>query len=88
MEGFNMKIRYDELKVNDVVMFHSANVRIIKVTEQPAPANEYYPNEKTIGFDIEPADEEAEKILGKFYSRGSYGGVGCLELELVKRDSQ
>lgn len=81
-------IRYDELKVNDVVMFHGANVRIIKVTEKPAPANEYYPNEKTIGFDIEPADEEAEKILGKFYSHGSYGGVGCLEIVLVKRESQ
>ena len=85
-----MMIRYDELKVNDVVMFHGANVRIIKVTETPAPApaSEYYPNEKTIACDIEPADEEAEKILGKFYSHGSYGGVGCLELELVKRDSQ
>ena len=83
-----MKIRYDELKVNDVVMFHGANVRIIKLTETPAPASEYYPNEKTIAFDIEPADEEEEKILGKFYSHGSYGGVGCLELELVKRDSQ
>ena len=83
-----MIIRYDVLKVNDVVMFHGANVRITKITVLPAPANEYYPNEKTIGFDIEPADEEAEKILGKFYSHGSYGGVGCLELELVKRDSQ
>ena len=41
-----MKIRYDELKVNDVVVFHCANVRIIKVTETPAPASEYYPNEK------------------------------------------
>lgn len=80
--------RYDELKVNDVVMFHGANVRIIKVTETPAPASEYYPNEKTIAFDIEPADEEVEKILVKFYSHGSYAGVGCLELELVKRDSQ
>jgi hypothetical protein len=83
-----MKIRYDELKVNDVVMFHGANVRIIKVTEKPAPANEYYPKEKTISFDIEPADEETEKILGKFYSHGTYGGVGCLNLELVKRDSK
>ena len=83
-----MIIRYDELKVNDVVVFHGANVRITKITVLPAPANEYYQNEKTIGFDIEPADEEAEKILGKFYSHGSYGGVGCLELELVKRDSQ
>ena len=48
----------------------------------------YYPNEKTISFDIEPADDEAERILGKFYSHGSYGGVGCLKIELVKRNSK
>lgn len=83
-----MMIRYDELKVNDVIIFHGENVRIIKVTEKPAPASEYYPNEKTIAFDIEPEDEEEEKILGKYYSHGSYGGVGCLKIELVKRDSQ
>ena len=81
-----MTIRYDELKVNDIVLFHGANVRITKIIELPAPANEYYPNEKTISFDIEPADDEAERILGKFYSHGSYGGVGCLKIELVKRE--
>ena len=83
-----MRIRYDELKVNDVVLFHGANLRIKNIIEKPAPANEYYPNEKTIGFDVEPADEEAEKIMGKFYSHGFYGGVGCLEIELVKRGNK
>ena len=80
-----MIIRYDEIKKNDVIKFHGANVRVINVTETSAPANKWYPNEKTIGFDIEPADSEAEKILGKFYSHGSYGGVGCLEIELIIR---
>ena len=81
-----MTIRYDELKVNDVVNFHGANVRIKKVVEHPAPANKWYPNEKTIDFDIEPADEEALKILGSYYANGTYGGVGCLEIFLVHRD--
>lgn len=80
-----MKIRYDELKVNDVVLFHGANLRITKITETPAPANKWYPNEKTIDFTVEPADSEAKKTLGKFYSHGTYGGVGCLEIELVSR---
>lgn len=80
-----MKIRYDELKKNDVILFHCANVRVVKVTESPAPANEWYPNEKSISFEIEPADEEAVKILGSFYSHGTYGGVGCLEVELISR---
>ena len=80
-----MIIRYDEIKKNDVIRFHGANVRVIKVMETPAPANKWYPNEKTIHFDIEPADNEAEKILGKFYSHGTYGGVGCLTIELVSR---
>lgn len=80
-----MTIRYDELRVNDVIKFHGANVKIIKVKETPAPANKWYPNEKTIDFTIEPADGEAEKILGKFYSHGTYGGIGFLTTELVNR---
>jgi hypothetical protein len=80
-----MKIRYDELKKNDIILFHGANLRVTTITETPAPANKWYPNEKTIGFEVEPADEKAEKILGKFYARGTYGGVGCLEIELVSR---
>jgi hypothetical protein len=80
-----MRIRYDELKVGDIVIFHGAKERIVNVIEKPAPANEWYPNEKTIGFEVEPFDEEAEKMLGKFYSRGTYGGVGCLTIELFSR---
>ena len=80
-----MTVRYDELKVNDVVRFHGADVRIKKVVEHPAPANEWYPNEKTIDFEIEPADDEATEILGSFYSHGTYGGVGCLTTTLVSR---
>ena len=45
----------------------------------------WYPNEKTIDFEIEPANDEALKVLGKFYAYGNYGGVGCLELPLVAR---
>ena len=81
-----MIIRYDELKVNDIIRFHGANLRIVKLSETPAPANEYYPNEKTISFSVEPADKQAEKIIGKFYAHGEYGGVGCLEIFLVHRD--
>lgn len=80
-----MTIRYDELMENDIIRFHGANLRIKNIKVTPAPANEYYPNEKTVRFDTEPADIEAEKILGKFYSHGTYGGVGCLTAELISR---
>lgn len=80
-----MTIRYDEIKTGDVILFHGAEERVVKTTEFPAPANEYYPSEKTIYFELEPANEEAEKILGKFYIHGEYGGVGCLKVELLKR---
>ena len=80
-----MTVRYDELKVNDVVRFHGADVRIKKVVELNTPANEWYLNEKTISFEIEPANDESLKVLGKFYAYGNYGGVGCLELPLVAR---
>lgn len=73
-----MTVRYDRLKVGDVIYWHGAKERIVSINEYPAPANEYYPNEKTIHFELEPVDEEAVKILGNFYSHGTYGGVGCL----------
>ena len=76
-------VRYDELKEGDLIMFHGALERVSKVKSFPAPANEYYPNEKTISFDLEPVNEESIKILGKFYSKGSYSGVGCLTVEKV-----
>lgn len=78
-------IRYDEIRVGDILRFYGANVKVVAVREWPAPANEYYPEEKTINFDIGPADDEAVEILGNFYSHGTYGGVGCLEITLVER---
>lgn len=71
-------IRYDEIKEGDILFFHGAKERVVKVTEIPAPANDHYPNEKKIYFKLEPVDKEDEMILGKFYSHGEYGGVGCL----------
>ena len=74
--------RYDELKVNDVIWFHGAKVKIIDV--QFFPYNEEYyrdRTDKTVTFTIEPANEEAIEILGRFYSHGTYGGVGCLTVE-------
>ena len=79
-------IRYDEIRVGDILRFYGANVKVIAVREWPAPANEYYPEEKTINFDIVPADDAAVEILGNFYSHGTYGGVGCLGIALVKRE--
>ena len=84
-ENTTMTIRYDELKKNDVILFHGANVIITEITETPAPANEWYPNEKSITFTIKPADDEAIKTLGKFYAHGTYGGVGCLTTTLISR---
>lgn len=79
-----MEKRYDELKVGDVIRFHGANERIVEINEFPAPANEYYPNEKTVYFKVEPADDEAIAVLGNFYSHGTYGGVGCLMANVVE----
>lgn len=73
--------RYDELQVGDVVSFHGANVRIINIKSRPY-TEELYKDECTevISFEIEPADDEAEQILGKYYAHGWYGGVGCLKM--------
>ena len=77
-------IRYDELKVGDIILFHGALERIVELKTFPAPANEYYKNEKIINFTLEPINDESIKILGKFYSRGTYGGVGCLIATIIE----
>lgn len=74
--------RYDELKEGDIIVFHGAKERITKITTYPAPANEWYPEEKTVYFDLEPADAAAREALGG-YAFGTYGGVGCLLAEYV-----
>ena len=78
-----MAVRYDKLKVGDVIYWHGAKERIVAIRETPAPANENYPNEKGIYFDLEPVDDDSVKVLGKYYSHGTYGGVGCLTATVI-----
>lgn len=82
-----MTIRYDEIKKGDIINFHGANERVTSIRTMPnvGESKKYYPNEILVYFQLEPADEEATKILGKFYSHGEYGGVGCLPIELLER---
>lgn len=75
------KIRYDEIKVGDTILFHGAKVIVIDVKTKPAPANEWFPNEKSVTFTIKPANDEAIKEIGSFYANGTYGGVGCCTVE-------
>ena len=73
-------VRYGELKKNDVVWFHGAQV-IIKDVRFYAPVKEgIYKGERVVNFDIEPYNDEALQILGKFYGYGTYGGVESLTL--------
>lgn len=71
--------RYDELEVNDLIWFYGAKLKIIAIRSFPYTEEAY--KDKTdvvINFDVIPADDEAVELLGKFYSHGTYGGVGCL----------
>ena len=80
------EIRYDEIRAGDVILFHGAKELVTEIVDEGE--SEYYPGERVIRFDLQPYDEEAEKILGKFYSRGTYGGVGWLKVGLVHRGIQ
>lgn len=78
--------RYDELEKGDVIMFHGAKLELVDVRiDKPAPANECYPNECVIRFDTKPFDKAAVKVLGNFYANGTYGGVGCLTVEVIEK---
>ena len=56
-----------------VITFQSYDSRICD--------NGSYKGEHIINFEIEPYNDEAEQILGNFYSHGCYGGVESLTLE-------
>lgn len=78
--------RYDELKVNDTIIFHGAKVIITEVKHFPynEPAYRNF-TDKVVRFTIKPADDEAIELLGKFYSHGTYGGVGCLTATVIEQ---
>ena len=76
-------IRYDEIRAGDVIQFHGAKVWVIETIDERE--SEYYPGERVIRFTIQPFDNDALGALGKFYSHGTYGGVGFLKVGLIKR---
>ena len=77
------KIRYDELQAGDVILFRGAKVKVLTVDIKPETEN--HPGEKYVSFTLAPADAEAEKFLGKFYSRGRYSSIGSRSIYLVER---
>lgn len=80
------EIRYDQIRAGDVILFHGAKELVTETVDEGE--SEYYPGERVIRFTIQPFDAEAEAILGRFYSRGTYGGVGWLPIDLVSRGIQ
>lgn len=76
-------VRYDQLEVGDVILFHGAREIIIGVSDYGE--SKTYPGEAVIRIDLAPYDNEAEEMLGSFYSRGTYGGAGFMEVELLER---
>lgn len=80
--------RYDELAVNDTIIFYGAEVIITDIKYFPynEPAYKEF-TDKVVRFTIKPANDEAIELLGKFYSHGTYGGVGCLEATVLVKEA-
>lgn len=76
-------VRYDQLEVGDVILFHGAREIVMSVTDYGE--SKTYPGESVIQIDLAPYDNEAEEKLGSFYSRGTYAGVGFIHVELLER---
>ena len=79
-----MKKRYGDLQKGDIIWWYGGKVRITAVRTDGMSS--YFPGERVMRFDVEPADEECVKVLGNFYSHGTYGGVEHLEVQLVEEE--
>lgn len=79
----SIEIRYDELRVGDIIRWHGAKERVTEVVDECE--SDHYAGERVILFTLEPYDDEAVNLLGKFYSKGTYGGVGFLTVTLIER---
>lgn len=69
---------YGELNTNDIIWFHGAKVRIVSVDHLTVEGIPW------TGFEIEPTDDEALEILGKYYAYGRYGGNDDLKVTMAR----
>ena len=77
------EIRYDQLRAGDIICWHGAKEQVMETVDECE--SKYYPGERVIRFTLRPYDDEAVKMLGKFYANGTYGGVGFLTVALIER---
>lgn len=75
-------VKYKDLQKGDVIAWYGALLRIVAITRMTRT----YKGEKDpcVYFTVEPFSDESIKILGRFYARGTYGGVEWLEVARVK----
>lgn len=74
-------ITYADLQIGDIIYWYGALVKIIRINR--FKANEVSCEKDCTYFEIEPVNEETIKILGTFYSHGSYGGIDTLTVYKV-----
>ena len=65
METFK---NYDELKIGDGIFWYGMKAIITDIAK----------TDEDVYFSIKPLNDEEEKILGKFYANGRYGGLKTL----------
>lgn len=76
-------VKYKDLQKGDVIAWYGALLRIVAIVH----IMRTYKGEKDpcTYFTVEPYNDESVKILGRFYARGTYGGVDYLEVSRMKK---
>ena len=76
------QVKYKDLKTGDIIAWYGALLRIVSIVK----LTRTYKGEKDpcTYFTVEPYNNEALELLGRFYCRGTYGGVDTLEVSRLK----
>ena len=74
------EISYDQLKVGDTIYWYGALLDIVEVWHETRENKRLHTKQKCTYFETKEHNGESIAILGKFYCRGTYGGIDELHV--------
>ena len=73
-------VSYNQLKTGDIIYWYGALLDIVDVWHETRENKRLQVKQKCTYFETKEHNDESIAILGKFYCRGTYGGIDELQV--------